>query len=196
MKKLVFYVVIVIMALYFLACTRTVYCPPFDEDDLTLVPYNVDDTLRFVNIDSELFEIVIKEISPSEPYNYRCRDLHNICVCENSVYVLARDTKRSFDYWFLTILQNDRSTQQSYWYTVLDFGFEFDFINDLPYIDMMENMVLIGDLQIGGVIYEDVIEATNQYGWGSDIIKVYFNQENGILKFIDSEHEWELLSDD
>ncbi len=196
MKKVVFYGVIIIMALYFMACIRTVDCPPFDQDDLVLVPYSADDTLRFVNQNSEVFEIVVEGIYPSEAYTFKCRDLNNICVCENTVHVLASDTETSVEYWLLKIVQNDKSEQQCYWYTVLGFMFEFDFVNDLPYIDMMEHMTFIGDMQVGDRIYEKVIVATNKYDFVTDVDKVYFNQENGILKFIDSELEWELLSDD
>lgn len=196
MKKFVFYGVIIIMALYSPACTRTVECPPFDEADLVLVPYSVDDTLRFVNQNSEVFKIVVEDIYPSEAYTFKCRDLNNICVCENTVHILASDTETSVEYWFLKIVQNDKSDQQSYWYTVLGFTFEFDFLNDLPHVDMMPHMTLIGDMEIGDILYEEVVKVTNENTKNSGIHKVYFNKENGILMFTDIDHEWKLLPDD
>jgi hypothetical protein len=91
--------------------------------------------------------------------------------------------------------QSDISDMQYFKYNFRGFYFEFDFINELPYINQMEHLTYHSSLTVGAATYEEVVEIRNLEPASADIARVYFNKENGILRFIinSSGEQWDLV---
>ncbi len=181
--------------LAFTACKKEKTCPGFDSADLSEFAYPAPDTLTFENDQKEQFQIFITEIRFSEPYAFECQDLYNVCPCLNSAEAFATDSKIATSYCFLKMEQSDVSEMQYFHYNVRGFQFEFDFINELPYIDQMEHLTHHASLTIGSTSYNDVIEIRNMDLASADIQRVYFNKKNGILRYIvpSTGETWDLI---
>lgn len=185
----------VVIAL-FSSCRQDKSCPGFDETDMKEFSYQVPDTLIFENEDSEQFEVYIKEINRSEPYEYECRDLYRICPCINYVEAVANDSRTSKPYAFLRMEQSDRSDMQYFKYNIQGFEFEFDFINELPFINEMEMFAHHGSFIIGNKVYYDVVVITNSDDEMPEIYQVFFTKKDGVIRFIEKESNmaWNILN--
>lgn len=168
------------------ACKKEKKCPGFDMKDSIEFCYLLPDTLIFENEVSEKFQVFISRINISEPYTYECREIERVCACINYIEALATDTKNSNQYTFLKMEQSDVSEMQYFKYNVQGFEFEFDFINELPYIDQMDHLTYFNSLKVGNLIYNDVILITNNDLSEANIYQVYFNKQNGVLRFIEN----------
>ncbi|MCF8359996.1 MAG: hypothetical protein K9H26_14655 [Prolixibacteraceae bacterium] len=195
MKPLISIFFIALMLSNFTGCKKEKNCPGLDPADLSEFPYPVADTLVFENDQQEQFLIFISEIQLSEPYSFECQEMYNVCACLNSAEALATDSRNNVPYTFLKMEQSDISTMQYFKYNLRGFYFEFDFRNELPYINQMEHLTYHSALTIGAVTYEDVVEFRNMEPESANISRVYFNKENGILRFIinSSGEQWDLV---
>lgn len=154
-------------------------------NDLAEFTYRNTDTISFENDSAGLFQIFISQIDYSLPYTYECRDLYNVCPCINYAEAIATDTKTPVPYTFLRMEQSDVSDMQYFKYNVRGFEFEFDFRNELPCIDQMDQFKHYSSMAIGNVVYDDVIVIFNVNIGGPDISRVFFNKQNGVLQFIE-----------
>jgi len=173
------------ITLIFSNCKKDIECSGFNTSDSSEFTYTIPDTLTFKNETSGEFQIVIKEIKLSEPYTFECRDLYKICPCMDYIEALVTDSKTQTPYTFLKMEQSDASEMQYFKYNVQGYQFEFDFINELPYIDQMDHLTYYSTYTFGTVTYNDVIMITNSDFETNDIYRVYFNKENGVLRFIE-----------
>ncbi len=185
MKNLFLILISVLFFFVFSACKKQKSCPCFDTNDIVEFSYTAPDTITFENETSELLQIFISHIDLSLPYTYECKDLYKICPCINYIEALATDTKTPTSYSFLRMEQSDVSEMQYFKYTVQGFEFEFDFINELPYIDQMDHLEHYSSYSIGDVVYNDVVVITNLDSETSNIYQVFFNKQNGVLRFIE-----------
>jgi hypothetical protein len=183
-KCLLFYISILILIILY-GCKKEKKCAGFDENDLMEFTYKTSDTLVFHNEDSLLFKVYINEINKSLPYSFECKDLYKTCACINYVEAKATDSNTSESYTFLKMEQSDVSEMQYFNYNVRGFKFEFDFINELPYINQMQHLQHLSSFSIGDEIFNDVIIVTNMNLSSAIISQVYFNKENGVLRFIE-----------
>lgn len=174
-------------ALFFcvVSCSKTKNCPAFNESDMAHMPYKMRDTLVFKNAHDSVFEIFLLSFDKSEAYVYECKDAKKICPCINYVEVVANDTRRPSNYTLLRMEQSDVSDMQYFKYNILNFGFEFDFKNELPHIQQMPHMTLIGQMTIGNHTYNQVVEINNEGLSLANVSKVYFNKNNGLLRFVE-----------
>jgi len=178
-----FYVSLIVLIFVITSCKKKVECPAFDSADLHYFPYKQIDTLSFLSSNSDTFMIYIQKIEQSESYEYTCKDLHKICPCLNSVSAIVTDSKSSQQYEFLVMEQSDVSALQNFKYNILQFTFEFDFKNELPYIQQIPFMKYIGNYMIEDRTYYEVIEITNTDNTTTPIAKLYFNKANGIIRW-------------
>jgi len=183
MKSILIIIISFLFLFVFSTCKKEKSCAGFNPDDLTEFSYKTIDTLVFMDVDSNLFYIYISAINLSEPYTYKCKDLYKTCPCINYVEALATDSRSTTEYIFLKMEQSDVSEMQYFKYNVQGFEFEFDFINELPYIDQMEHLQHFQTMTIGNYVYDNVIEVTNLNLSTANIYKVYFNKQNGLLRF-------------
>lgn len=170
---------------FFSSCKKQKSCPGFDTQDLSEFTYAEPDTITFENETSELFQVFISHINLSSPYTYECRDLYGICPCTNYIEAMATDTKTQNTYSFLKMEQSDVSEMQYFKYNVQGFEFEFDFINELPHIDQMDHLKYYSSFTIGDAVYQDVVVITNFNSEKVHIHQVFFNKQNGVLRFIE-----------
>lgn len=185
MKCLFIAVISVLLLILFSACKQEKSCPAFDMDDQAEFTYNKPDTISFENESAELFQVFISQINFSLPYTYECRDLYKICPCTDYAEALATDTKTPVSYSFLRMEESDVSEMQYFKYNLQGFEFEFDFINELLYIDQMDHLKHYSSFIIGDSVYEDVIVITNMNFETTNIFQVFFNKQNGVLQFIE-----------
>ncbi|MBU0488479.1 MAG: hypothetical protein KKA07_11995 [Bacteroidetes bacterium] len=166
------------------SCKKQKSCAGFSTSDISEFTYIHSDTLTFENSASGLFQVVFTQVNFSEPYSYECKDIDRVCPCINFIEAMATDSKTVTPYSFLKMEQSDVSEMQYFKYNVQGFEYEFDFINELPYIDQMPHLAHYSSFTIGNVAYSDVILITNQDLSTADIFQVYFNKQNGVLRFI------------
>ena len=69
--------------------------------------------------------------------------------------------------------------------SVTTFPFEFDFINELPYVDQMEHIKHHSTYTIGNVSYNDVVVYNNYDSEKPIIQQVYFTKREGVLQFVE-----------
>ncbi len=195
MKRISQQIIILIIIVSF-SCTKQKECPAFNDDDLRYIPYKIGDTLNFINQQGELFAFFIEKFKKSEAYNFKCKDIYGICSCINYVDIISTDTENSSSYSFLKLEQSDASDMQYFKYHILDFYFEFDFRNELPYIHDFDNFELIDSVKIFDTFYTEVVVVSNLNNSVSKISKVYFNKTVGILRFSEklSGKEWSLVN--
>jgi len=185
MEKISLLIISVLPFILCSACKKEKSCPAFDTSDTVEFTYKNPDTISFENESAELFQIFISHISYSLPFTYKCKDLYNICPCINYAEAMATDTKTQVSYSFLKMEQSDVSEMQYFKYNVQGFEFEFDFINELPYIDQMDHLKYYRSYAIGNIVYEDVVIITNRNDGITNIFQVFFNKQNGVLRFIE-----------
>lgn len=188
----IFQYIILLLVITSFSCTKLKECPAFIDEDLKYIPYKTGDTLKFKNQLNELYYFFIENIEKSVAYNFNCKDLYGICPCLNYVDVIVRDSINNTPYSILRMEQSDVSSMQYFKYHIIDFYFEFDFRNELPYIQDFDNMELIDSIIIGGRRFTEVIVISNLNNSASKISKVYFNKTFGILLFSEklSGNEW------
>ena len=176
-------------------CSKQKNCAAFKDEDLRYIPYEIPDTLKFENQQGEIFEIFITSIEKSEASSFTCKDLYGICPCINYVKVISKDTNNSGSYVFLKIEQSDVSNMQYFKYQVLDYYFEFDFRNELPHVKDFNNIELRDTVIIKNKSYSKVLIIKDINNPRSSISQVFFNETNGILKFVEkvTVSEWELV---
>ncbi len=175
-------VFILCCSLILAACKTEKECPAFDMADFAEFPYQQPDTLVFKNITDDTFSIIIREIVLSEVYTIDCSEPKKICPCLNSVEAMATVNQSSTRFRFLQMEQSDVSDMQYFRYNVKGFEFEFDFRNELPYINQIPYAHAVGDLIIGDTTYKEVVVINNE-DTNSNISQVFFNKESGLLKF-------------
>ena len=185
MKNLSFVVISLVIFSLFSSCEKQKSCPGFDASDISEFNYIESDTITFENETSELFQLFISHIDLSLPYTFECKDLYNVCPCINYIEALATDTKSENTYSFLRMEQSDVSEMQYFKYNVQGFEFEFDFINELPFIDQMDHLKHYSSFAIGDVVYQDVIVITTLDIETVNIFQVFFNKQNGVIRFIE-----------
>jgi hypothetical protein len=192
--KLLIFIGLSLQFLTFSACKNIKECPAFSDSDLKYIPYQEIDTLRYKNQENEIYDIYINSFYKSESYNYECNDLNNICNCTDYIEIKATDSKNNNEFILLKMEQFDNSNPQIFRYQILDLNFEFDFINDLPNIQYMENIDFKDTITIGNKLYSDVLIVRNMDNATSAILNVYFNKNEGILKFTEKTNgkEWDL----
>ena len=177
-----------------ISCKKQKDCPPFSSSDLEYIPYETGDSLNFINQQGNAYQIIITGIDQSEAYDYECRDLHGICPCINYAEVISTNTETHDPVVFLRFEQSDVSDMQYFKYQVMDYHFEFDFRNELPYIEDFPFIQFHDSLLVSGGFYYNVVEINNTDDPVSVISKVFFNENHGILKFIEkSGTDWSLL---
>jgi hypothetical protein len=177
------------------SCKTEKDCPAFETNDLKYFAYHAGDTLRFTNAASEIFEIYIEQIKTSDSYSFECNDLYGICPCINYAEAIATDNRSSDSYILLKMEQSDVSEMQIYRYRIMDYSFEFDFKNELPYIAEMEHLTFLGNFSVGGKIYENVVKISD-LGNSSEMVEaVFFNQKNGLLRVDEKSPDsiWEIV---
>ncbi len=165
------------------SCSNKVDCPAFDENDLKDIPYKVGDTLKFQDLQENIKMIIVKKIKQSDAYTYKCKDLNALCVCTNYAAVIVDYLSNGKTDTLLKYEQSNKSDMKYYKYKIEDFYFEFDFENELPYIDNFEHIFLIDSLEINNQILTEVLVIRNISDVSSNISKVYFNKKFGILKY-------------
>jgi len=178
-----------------LGCTRHKDCPAFNPDDMQHFPYPTPDTLRFENASGGLLEIYIHEVKQSQSFSINCKNLHKQCPCENFVEAYATNSRSATSYTLLRMEQFDSSPVQIFRYQVLDYAFEFDFVDELPYIDQMPHIEFIGTLTTQYASYQDVLSISREEAPLLGVSKVFFNKEKGVLRFIEkpSNMVWEIV---
>ena len=188
-----FYLISTIFLSVLFSCKTEKDCPAFESNDLKYFTYRTEDTLRFTNADSEVFEIYIDQIVTSESYSFECKDLYGICPCINYAEAKAQDSRTNESYVLLRMEQSDVSEVQMFFYHIMDFSFEFDFNNELPHIDEMPHLSYMGSFSVGGKFYQDVVKIIDYDSSSDRVSAVYFNQKNGILRIDEkaSENVWE-----
>lgn len=176
-------------------CTKRKDCPAFNPEHMQHFPYPVPDTLRFENASGGLLEIYIHQIKQSKAFSIDCKNLHKQCPCENFVEAYATNSRSDTSYTLLRMEQFDSSPVQIFRHQVLDYAFEFDFVDELPYIDQMPHIELIGPLVTQHATYENVLSISREDAPLSGVSKVYFNKEKGVLRFIEkpSNVVWEIV---
>ena len=185
MRNLIFVVISLMISSLFSSCKSEKSCPGFDDGDISEFTYVESGTITFENEASELFQIFISQINLSTPYTYECKDLYKVCPCINYIEALATDSKTPNTYTFLRMEQSDVSEMQYFKYNVQGFEFEFDFINELPYIDQMDHLKYYSSFTIGEIVYHNVIAITNSDVETVNISQVFFNKQNGVIRFIE-----------
>jgi len=185
MKNRCMVLISVLLCFLFSACEKQKSCPGFNTKDMEEFTYLKPDTITFENETSGFFQIFISHINLSLPYTYKCKDLYKVCPCINYIEAQATDTKTPNLYSFLRMEQSDVSEMQYFKYNVQGFEFEFDFINELPYIDQMDHLKYYSSFIIGDVVYKDVIVITNLDLETANISQVFFNKQFGVLRFIE-----------
>lgn len=196
MKKPVFFISLLMTVFLLSACSEETNCPAFKEYELVPGIYREKSIITFKNNKDELLKFEIGPVTYSDAYSYKCKDLHNICPCEKSAVVNASSVHYDNHFVLLRIELNDKNNQQVYRFFIQFFKFDFDFENDINYIDHIENMSIIDKIEINGKQFTQVIVVTNtDEELQSNIEKVYFNKEYGIIKFINKEsgNTWELM---
>ncbi len=196
MKNEMFFVSLIMAAIAFSSCSEDINCPAFKPYELVPEIYRKDKIVTFKNQNEELIRFEIGTLNFSDAYSYKCKDLHNICPCESSAVVYASNYGNDNMFRLLRIELNDRNNQQVYRFSIFFFSFEFDFVNDIKHIDIMDNISIIDEMEINGKQFQQVIVVTNNdEEIQTNIKKVYFNKKYGIIKFInkESENTWELV---
>ena len=182
---------LIILLLLNTGCKHEKTCPQFNTDDLDLVPYAETDTLTFVSQENEFFSIYIQHFDYSESYQVEYRGFKEE-ACLNYLEVVASDTKNDTEYTFLKLEQSDVSAMQYYKYTLMNFYFEIDFDNEVPYIHEIDYLDLIPALTLGDTTYTDVIIYQDLHHASPIIHSVYLSKKDGIIKFTEDEssNEW------
>lgn len=195
MNKIIIYIVSILI-LSSISCSKQTNCAAFKNEDLRYIPYNISDTLTFENQDGEIFEIFINSIEKSEASSFTCRDLYGVCPCVDYVKLISKDSKNPNSYVFLKMEQSDVSAMQYFKYQVIDYNFEFDFRNELSEVSYFNNIILKDTVVIKNKSYSKVLIIKNTDNPKSSISQVYFNEKNGILKFVEkvTGSEWELIN--
>jgi hypothetical protein len=177
-------------------CKKQKSCPGFNISKFTEFCYQQPVTLTFESQEQEQFIVTISSIFQSLPYNYECRDLYGICPCLNSVEAKATDSQTTTEYSFAKMELSDVSEMQYFKFNVKGFEFEFDFINELPHIDQMDNFSFYPTITIGNQIYSEVVVVTNQNQDQSGISQVFFSKQFGVLRFTEkvSGKVWSILN--
>lgn len=180
----IFFMIILICGFALISCTKKIDCPGFVNEDL--IPHIVKDNNHIIYKDDNNNElkIIIESIYKSEPYKFNCKDLNNICVCENYAEIVVKDANTDNYYPLIKIELNDKNNQEVFKYKFLDFSFEFDYANYIENIDYLENMHYKGDIQINSKFFKEVIVVNNTFNENSNVSSLYFNKEFGILKAI------------
>lgn len=174
-----------VIALLFSACKKEKSCPGFDDADMIEFSYQKLDTLMFESESDERFQVYIEQISRSEPYEYECRDLYGICPCINYVEAIATDSRTATPYVFLRMEQSDVSDMQYFKYNVWGFEFEFDFVNELPFIDDMDMFSHYGSFLMDGKVYYDVVVVNSQDDEAAAVSQVFFTKREGVIRFVE-----------
>lgn len=164
------------------ACKKHKDCPGFSQSDLQYIAYNEYDTLKFVNQQDEEYYIYIQDFNLSEAFEQECVEIENVCACLNSVEVMAKNSTTNTSYVFLKMEQSDVSEMQYFYYKVNDFSFEIDFDNELQYADQFPYLEAEDYVTINNVQYQDVAIYSNLENSSSNVLKVFLNKANGILR--------------
>ncbi|MFC2136720.1 hypothetical protein ACFLTE_01060 [Bacteroidota bacterium] len=184
---------LVFILIIFSACEAEKTCDAFDKANNDLIPYEINDTIIFLSIDSLEFKIYIDDYIYSKEYIEMCPYFKiSDCPCLNSVEILAINSNEITQEVFLEIEMSDISDMQYYKYQLLDFYFEIDFINELPYADDFDHIKYYEKLTLNNNEYANVAEINNINATKEGVNKVLVNKENGILKFYqkNSAIEW------
>lgn len=162
-------------------CKTEKTCPAFKTADLENIAYKSNDTLKFVNAQSDEFDIFIKEIKLSDAFDTECRDLYKVCPCINYAEVSATDIHNSTEYVFLKMEQSDVSDMQCFKCNVIDFYFELDFNNEVQNADQFPYLA-VENIIIDSVLYKDVVVYSNLDDQSSTVSKVYLTKKFGVLR--------------
>ncbi len=91
--------------------------------------------------------------------------------------------------------QSDASDMRYFEYKILDFDFKIDFDNEIAFADDFPYMELIDNLIINQKTYINVVIYTNTENQVSNVLKVFLNKENGILRIQTKENIiWDLIN--
>jgi len=171
-----------IVLLLLSACKREKECPAFNSSDLEHIPYSEYDTLKFVNQQNETYSIYLQEYNLSTSFEQDCNILQFVCPCINYVELIAQNSAIRTSYSFLRMEQSDVSDMRYFKYKIMDYDFELDFenevsyFNDFPYLDLLETFTMNNMLFHNVVIYSNTENST------SNVLKVYLNKTDGILR--------------
>lgn len=185
MKKLIFITCAISILFFSVACKRNIVCPEFTNHQIIPAAYYEGMIIEFRDNQNNERKLEIVEVKKSEAYEYNCKDLHNICHCETSAEIWVKNSGQENPFLFLQIVLNVNNNQEVFRFNFSQFSFEFDFFNDFQYIELMPQLTYIGELQIGALEYNEVLMIVNDENAQSNIDKVYFNKENGIIRFIE-----------
>lgn len=178
-------VIILVAALFLtgLSCNRNVECPALSDDDFANFPYHAGDTLKFFNEQLGTKLLVVNEIHRSEAYSYACRDLNRICNCEQYAEALLQPTNDTTLFMSLKMLLQSTNNTCRFYYSLMGFQFEFDFENDAPYVYLMPDIFFEDNLVVSDSLFSNVYRIENTNFSVSNIHRVYFNRETGIIRF-------------
>lgn len=176
---------LIMLFLVSFSCSKKVDCPAFNSFELIPSSYVEGSEVIFKNQENNIKKYEIVEIILSENYSFDCKDLNKICFCESYATIfVSNENDKLFE--FLKIELNDNNNQQVYRYTIMDFNFEFDFVNDLPNLHYFDNIDLVEEFEIDNEQYHQVVVLHNNDSESTSIVdKVYFNKEYGILKIVE-----------
>ncbi len=193
MKNIIFYLLVLVL-IY--SCKAEKTCPAFDQSNIDLIPYNEGDTVNFISNDNREFNIFINDFDYSKEFIKMC-PYYKIaeCPCLNSVQVIAKNSLKNETDGFLEMEQSDVSDMQYYKYQILDFYFEIDFINELPYADDFEYLKHIDKLTINNKEFIDIAEIVNTNATDTGVNKVFVTKKDGIIKFLENNSaiEWTIV---
>ncbi len=186
--KRISHIIIAVVFLFSGSCKKEKSCPAFNENDLQYIAYAEFDTLTFTNNQNDTFQIYIEEFHFSESYKEKYETVFNVkkIACLNYVDLFASDSRNTSSYVFLKMEQSDVSEMRYFKYNLLDFYFEIDFENEVPYIDDFDYMELVPNLSINDTIYNNVVRYRDIQHSSEVIQSVYLNKKDGILKFVEN----------
>ncbi len=181
MKKYLFFLIIT----FALSCGKNVDCPAFTDEDMSFIPYSENQVLLFTNLDGDTLKFIVHNIEKSPEYSFKCKDLNKICNCQSSAVIKTTNNLEPDTAVFLLFEKNSVSTSKYYYYHVLDFYFEIDFEDYYQNLNYLENVRFYDTLTVSNVRYDDVFSIENDNNT-QKVLKVFLNQEHGILRIVET----------
>jgi len=184
-----------ILVLIQFSCKRDKECPAFNSSDMQHIAYNAFDTIKFINPQNDSLFIYLQDFQFSKSFKQDCDFADFVCPCINYVELTAKNSKDDIPYVFLKMEQSDASDVRYFEYQILDFDFKIDFDNEIAFADDFPYMELIDNLIINQKTYINVVIYTNTENQVSNVLKVFLNKENGILRIQTKENIiWDLIN--
>ena len=191
MKNLFYFLAIALMAM---ACGKKMTCPPFAEQNIALLIYKANDTIKFAN-NTDTLLLITQNITKSEEYSLKCRDLYGICNCESSANISASTSVYPNTFTLVKLTKYDNSEAEIYKFRFWDFELEIDFVDFEKNINYIDNVTLFDTLSINNQMFNKVFCFTNPNANSSKVRKIYINRQFGILKIEEQQNSkvWRIV---